>query len=51
MGNKVSFDYSRASSFIRDDEVTMMSKLVLDAREMCIRDRVCTCPNMLTKEI
>ena len=36
MANKVSFDYSRASSFIRDDEVTMMSKLVLDAREQLV---------------
>ena len=36
MGNKVSFDYSRASSFIRDDEVTMMSKLVLDARDLLV---------------
>ena len=39
MGNKVSFDYSRASSFIRDDEVTMMSKLVLDARDLLVSKR------------
>ena len=33
---KVSFDYSKASAFIRDDEVQYMKKLALDAKETLV---------------
>lgn len=36
MANNVSFDYSKAAPFIRNDEVTMMSKLVMDAKEQLV---------------
>lgn len=36
MGNKVSFDYSRAAAFVRDEEVELMKKHVLDAKELLV---------------
>ena len=33
MSSKISYDYSKASSFISEDEVKFMSKLVMDAKE------------------
>ena len=36
MGNKVTFDYSKASAFIAQHEVDYMSKLAMDAREMLL---------------
>lgn len=34
--SKVSFDYAKAMPFISEEEVTLMSKLVLDARELLV---------------
>lgn len=36
MGNKVSFDYSKASAFVRNEEVELMKKHVLDAKELLV---------------
>lgn len=36
MGNKVSFDYSKAAAFVRDEEVELMKKHVLDAKELLV---------------
>ena len=36
MSNKVTFDYSKASSFISDHEVELMKKLTLDAKEVLV---------------
>ena len=36
MGNKVAFDYSKASSFISKNEVELMKKLTLDAKEVLV---------------
>ena len=36
MGNKVTFDYSKASSFVSDNEVELMKKLTLDAKETLV---------------
>jgi len=36
MSNKVTYDYSKASFFISDEEVKIMSKIVLDAKEQLI---------------
>ena len=36
MSNKVTFDYSKASSFISDHEVESMKKLALDAKEVLV---------------
>ncbi|HKM23013.1 MAG TPA: glucose-6-phosphate isomerase [Lachnospiraceae bacterium] len=36
MSNKVTYDYSKAASFISEDEVKLMSKLVLDAKEQLV---------------
>jgi len=36
MGNKVSFDYSKAAPFIKDHEVELMKKLTLDAKELLV---------------
>lgn len=33
MSGKVTFDYSKATAFIKDHEVANMKKLVLDAKE------------------
>ena len=32
MSNKVTFDYSKATSFIKEHEIANMKKLVLDAK-------------------
>ena len=34
--NKVTFDYSKAASFIGDNEVESMKKLALDAKELLV---------------
>ena len=36
MGNKVTFDYSKAKSFIRDHEVEYIKKLATDAKELLV---------------
>ena len=36
MGNKVTFDYSKAAPFIQDHEVDYMKKLALDAKELLV---------------
>lgn len=36
MSKQVTFDYSRASSFISDNEISYMKKLTLDARELLV---------------
>ncbi len=36
MGNKVTFDYSKANSFIKEHEVKYMSKIVMDAKELLV---------------
>lgn len=36
MSSKVTYDYSKAASFISEEEVKSMSKLVLDAREQLV---------------
>lgn len=36
MGNKVSFDYSKTTPFIREDEVAYMAKLATDAKELLL---------------
>lgn len=36
MANKVTFDYSKANVFIRDNEVKLMSKLAADAKEVLV---------------
>ncbi|MDO5573901.1 MAG: glucose-6-phosphate isomerase [bacterium] len=36
MSSKVTYDYSKASSFISEDEVKFMSKLVMDAKEQLL---------------
>ncbi len=36
MSSKVTYDYSKASSFISEDEVKFMSKLVVDAKEQLV---------------
>ncbi len=36
MGNKVSFDYSKASCFVSENEVELMKKLTLDAKEVLV---------------
>ena len=36
MGNKVTFDYSKAAPFIKDHEVESMKKLALDAKELLV---------------
>ena len=34
--SKIKFDYSKAASFIREDEVESMKKLALDAKEVLV---------------
>ena len=34
--SKVTFDYSKASSFVRENEVESMKKLALDAKEVLV---------------
>lgn len=34
--NKVTFDYSKAASFVQDQEVESMKKLALDAKELLV---------------
>ena len=34
--NKVAFDYSKASSFVKEHEVESMKKLALDAKELLV---------------
>ena len=34
MGRQVTFDYSRAASFVSQEEVGYMKKLALDAKEL-----------------
>ena len=34
--NKITFDYSKAASFVRDNEVESMKKLALDAKEVLV---------------
>ena len=36
MGNKVTFDYSKASTFVAEHEVGYMSKLAMDAKELLL---------------
>ena len=36
MGNKVTFDYSKASTFVAKHEVDYMSKLAMDAKELLL---------------
>ena len=36
MGNKVTFDYSKASTFVAEHEVDYMSKLAMDAKELLL---------------
>ena len=36
MANKVTFDYGKAASFISEGEVTLMKKLVMDAKEQLV---------------
>ncbi len=36
MGNKVTFDYSKANGFIREHEVKYMSKLALEAKDLLV---------------
>jgi len=36
MSNKVTYDYSKASFFISDEEVKIMSKIILDAKEQLV---------------
>ena len=36
MSNKVTFDYSKAASFISGHEVEFMKKLALDAKEVLV---------------
>lgn len=36
MANKVTFDYSKAASFIRPEEITLMKKLTQDAKEQLV---------------
>ena len=36
MSNKVTFDYSKAASFISDSEVVLMEKQVMDAKELLV---------------
>ncbi len=36
MGNKVAFDYSKAACFVSEDEVDLMKKLTLDAKEVLV---------------
>ncbi len=36
MGRQVTFDYSRAASFVSQEEVGYMKKLALDAKEVLV---------------
>ena len=36
MGNKVTFDYSKAAPFVQEHEVELMKKLTLDAKELLV---------------
>lgn len=36
MSNKITYDYSKASFFISDEEVKIMSKIILDAQEQLV---------------
>ena len=36
MGNKVTFDYSKANCFVTENEVKYMSKIALDAKELLV---------------
>ena len=36
MGSKVTFDYSKAASFVKDHELDYMKKLALDAKELLV---------------
>ena len=36
MGNKVAFDYSKASAFVSKHEVELMKKLTLDAKDVLV---------------
>ena len=36
MGNKVAFDYSKATCFVSENEVDLMKKLTLDAKELLL---------------
>ena len=39
MGNKVTFDYSKASTFVAKHEVDYMSKLAMDAKEFALKQK------------
>ena len=34
--SKITFDYSKAASFVKDNEVESMKKLALDAKEVLV---------------
>ena len=36
MSNKVTFDYSKATSFISENEVALMKNITMDAKEMLV---------------
>ena len=36
MGNKVTFDYSKANGFISENEVQIMSKIATDAKDLLV---------------
>ena len=35
--NKITFDYSKAASFVKENEVESMKKLALDAKEVLVQ--------------
>lgn len=35
--NKITFDYSKATSFVKENEVESMKKLALDAKEVLVQ--------------
>lgn len=39
MSNKVTFDYSKTSRFISEEEVAMMKKQAMDAKEVLVSKR------------
>ena len=41
MSDKITFDYSKAASFIKDDEVSIMKKLVGAAKEELLSKNRC----------
>lgn len=36
MSNKVTFDYSKATSFVSENEVDLMKKITMDAKETLV---------------